>query len=174
HLHKVLSGQTGLSPNQLETNDPSLATPGATFVTLTKRGQLRGCIGSLQAYRPLSVDLLQNAMAAALRDSRFSPVTAGELADIAIEVSLLTKPEPFPYENADDLLQRLKPGVHGVILNFQGNRATFLPQVWQQLRDPVTFLSHLCRKAGAMGDCWQRGAKIEVYTVQEFHEGGHG
>uniref|UniRef100_UPI00187D3453 AmmeMemoRadiSam system protein B n=1 Tax=Candidatus Magnetaquicoccus inordinatus TaxID=2496818 RepID=UPI00187D3453 len=140
HLQRVLRGEPGVQAEALTSRVAELAQPGACFVTLTKQGQLRGCIGSLQAYRPLAVDLLDNSLSAALRDPRFPPVTAEELAELRIEISLLTPAQPFPYSSAEDLLRRLQPGVHGVILSKGGRRATFLPQVWEQLPDPRQFL----------------------------------
>ncbi|MBF0370600.1 MAG: AmmeMemoRadiSam system protein A [Magnetococcales bacterium] len=170
HLEKVLRGEEGISPDQLLAQDESLGVQGASFITLTQAGQLRGCIGTVQAHRSLARDLLDNAVAAATRDPRFSALRAEQLADVRIEVSLLTPPEPFPYRDGLDLLKRLQPGVHGVILRKGQRRATFLPQVWQQLPDAKTFLTHLCLKAGLMEGCWQEGVDILVYTVEKFLE----
>ncbi|MBF0183436.1 MAG: AmmeMemoRadiSam system protein B [Magnetococcales bacterium] len=170
HLNRILRGQAGVQPEALTTRVAALAQPGACFVTLTRQGQLRGCIGSLQAHRPLANDLLDNAQAAALRDPRFPPVSAEELAALRIEVSLLSAPQPFPYSSPEDLLQRLQPGVHGVILSKGGRRATFLPQVWEQLPEAQSFLQHLCQKAGLSADCWREMPEISVYTVQKIVE----
>ncbi|MBF0161288.1 MAG: AmmeMemoRadiSam system protein B [Magnetococcales bacterium] len=174
HLTQILQGKPGLQADALLAQRKELAEPGACFVTLTKQGQLRGCIGSLQAHRTLAADLLANSVAAARQDPRFPPVTAEELAEVQIEISLLTPAQPFPYTDAADLLRRLQPGVHGVILSKGGHRATFLPQVWEQLPDPRQFLQHLCRKAGLGQECWQgsEGDKpdIAVYTVQKIVE----
>ncbi|MBF0214535.1 MAG: AmmeMemoRadiSam system protein B [Magnetococcales bacterium] len=167
HLASALSGGRGLPASAVIARQEALAKPGACFVTLTAGGALRGCIGSLVAHRALAEDLLENGLSAAIRDPRFPPVGAAELAGLAIEVSLLTAPVPFPYRDEEDLLCRLKRGVHGVILSKQGRRATFLPQVWEQLPDPVDFLGHLCRKAGLDGGCWRHGAEIQVYTVEK-------
>ncbi|MEO5348213.1 MAG: AmmeMemoRadiSam system protein B [Magnetococcus sp. YQC-3] len=170
HLAKVLGGESGLTADFLRSQGGGLAEPGACFVTLTRQGQLRGCIGSLQAHRPLAVDLLENALAAAIRDPRFAPVTVEELAALRIEVSILTPAQPFPYTDGEDLLRRLQPGVHGVILVKGAHRSTFLPQVWEQLPDPRLFLQHLCIKAGLGRDCWQEKPDIFIYTVKKLEE----
>ena len=170
HLSRILAGQPGLKATDLSALDPDLEKTGATFVTLTEKGQLRGCIGTLKAYRSLATDLLENAANAALRDPRFSPLAAAALPGVAVEVSLLSTPQPFPYRNAEALLQQLKPGVHGVILSQSGHRATFLPQVWEQLPDPRIFLQRLCQKAGLDADCWQAHPDIQVYTVEKQRE----
>lgn len=172
HLQEVLAGRRGLKPADLQATDGALAGDGACFVTLTANKQLRGCIGTLAAHRSLAEDLLKNAEAAAIRDPRFLPVERTELDRLEIEVSILSEPKPFPYQDGQDLLARLLPGVHGVILIQRGKRATFLPQVWEQLPDPVQFLSHLCRKAGLGTDCWQQHPEILVYTVEKFEEHG--
>ncbi|MEO5332487.1 MAG: AmmeMemoRadiSam system protein B [Magnetococcus sp. YQC-5] len=173
-LTRTLNGQSGLAISALKARWPELAQPGACFVTLKDRGGLRGCIGTLEAHRPLGEDLLENTVAAALRDPRFPPLTAAELPDIEIEVSILTPPEPFLHQDGEDLVQRLRPGVHGVILRKHGRRATFLPQVWEQLPDPRDFLEHLCHKAGLDGSCWRQGAEILVYTVKKSLESKKG
>lgn len=172
HLKRVLGGEQGLRSSELIGRDPALAEPGGCFVTLTrcKTAALRGCIGSLQAYRPLGEDLLENAEAAALQDTRFAPVTAEELAAICIEVSVLSASVPLYYQSPEDLLRHLRPEVHGVILSHAGRRATFLPQVWSSLPDPESFLTHLCVKAGLSGACWREGVAISTYTVDKFFE----
>ncbi|MBF0160295.1 MAG: AmmeMemoRadiSam system protein A [Magnetococcales bacterium] len=176
HLTLLLQGQPGLQPEQLAAADRTLVEPGACFVTLSLHGQLRGCIGSLEPYRSLAIDLLENSVAAARHDPRFSPLTLAELAQVRIELSLLTQPQPLAYRDGADLMQQLQPGVHGVILSQGGRRATFLPQVWHQLPDPVDFLAHLCAKAGLSGDCWQHHPSILTYTVEKIceQEGDHG
>lgn len=170
HLDNLLSGKKGLDSNTLTDDNPDLKKIGACFITLNKNNQLRGCIGSLEAHRPLANDLLENAVSAALHDPRFQAVTHKELKDLSIEISLLSPPEPFPYTDADDLLKRLKPNIHGVILSKNGRRSTFLPQVWKQIPDPKVFLEHLCQKAGLTTQCWQDKPTIFVYTVEKIVE----
>lgn len=170
HLEKVLKGEPGLPPDLLIGQSAELAKSGACFVTLTKQGQLRGCIGSLQARRSLVTDLLENSVSAAMRDPRFPPVTLEELAALRVEVSVLSPAQPFPYTDAADLVRRLQPGIHGVILVKGDRQATFLPQVWEQVPHPVVFLQHLCQKAGLGADCWQEKPDIYVYTVEKTVE----
>ncbi len=160
-----------LEPLDLGALPPILREQGASFVTLTKRGQLRGCIGTLEPYRPLVEDVCEHAVDAATQDYRFPPVTPGELADISIEVSRLTKPEPLDYTGPDDLLARLRPGIDGVVLKDGFRRATFLPQVWEKIPSPSEFLGHLCIKMGRPEDMWRHEKlQVLVYQVEEFHE----
>jgi AmmeMemoRadiSam system protein A len=169
-LESVVSGGR-LEPLDLELTSETLRCEGASFVTLTKRGQLRGCIGALEPYQPLVEDVREHAIAAATQDYRFSPVITSELADISIEISRLTFPKPLDYKDADDLIAKLRPGIDGVVLKHGYRRATFLPQVWEKIPDPAEFLSHLCNKMGAPANSW-RTQKMEVliYQVEEFHE----
>lgn len=151
---------------------PRLREDGASFITLTIRGELRGCIGALEAYQPLAQDVREHAIAAALEDPRFPPVQERELEAIQLEVSRLTRPLPLEYKDADDLLSKLRPQVDGVILREAfGRRATFLPQVWEKLPNPAEFLNHLCQKMGLNENAW-RSKHLEVltYQVEEFHE----
>jgi uncharacterized protein len=144
---------------------------GACFVTLTMHGDLRGCIGSLEARQPLVADVKEHALDAALHDFRFPPVSEGELDSIHIEISVLTKPEPLAYGTPEDLLHKLRPGVDGVILSHGAKRATFLPQVWEQLPSAPAFLSQLCEKMGAEPDVWRRGhVHVFIYQVECFEE----
>lgn len=145
---------------------------GAAFVTLNKRnGELRGCIGSLTAHRPLVQDVSANAHAAAFEDPRFPPLTRGELPDVIIEVSVLTSPEPLTYADPKDLVAKLRPDVDGVVIERGWHRATFLPQVWDQLPIPEEFLAHLCYKAGLPANAWRQGElEVSTYQVQEFVE----
>lgn len=150
---------------------PGLRQHGASFVTLTVNGQLRGCIGALEAYQPLAEDVREHAVAAALDDPRFRPVEAGELSRIRIEVSRLTAPQRLEYSSSEDLLNRLNPHVDGVILKDNFQRATFLPQVWEKIPDPADFLDQLCLKMGADKKLWRETKlQVHVYQVEEFRE----
>ncbi|MFW2440000.1 MAG: AmmeMemoRadiSam system protein B [Arenicellales bacterium] len=138
---------------------------GAAFVTLKKNGQLRGCIGSLSAYRPLPEDIAENAFAAAFRDPRFTILTEDEMDEIEISISVLTTPEPMVFTSEQDLLSQLQPGVDGILLTEGGNRGTFLPSVWENLPEPASFLSQLKVKAGLPADYWSGTMKIERYKT---------
>ena len=167
-----------LSTSALET--PRLQEPGATFVTLRKGGMLRGCIGSLQAHRPLMDDLRANTIAAATRDPRFPTVEPSELDELTFEVSLLTAPAPLDLspnpESTDSSPESqahrlLRPSIDGVILTWQDHRATFLPQVWDQLPTAERFLRELKRKAGLSEDFWADDLQLEIYQVEKWAEG---
>jgi len=147
-----------------------LDEPGATFVTLTRQGELRGCIGTLIAERPLREDLASNARAAAFRDPRFPPVTRKEFLGISVEVSLLSTLEPVDFESESHLLSLLRPGIDGVILEHGWHRSTFLPQVWEELPEPMAFLGYLKQKAGLPADFWTREIKVSRYTVSKWRE----
>jgi len=155
----------------LESLTPTLRTEGASFVTLTVHGDLRGCIGALEPYQPLAEDVREHAVAAAIEDYRFPQVQENELAKIQIEVSRLTVPIPLDYKDAADLLTKLRPGMDGVILRDGSRRATFLPQVWEKIPGAAAFLANLCYKMGAASDTWKRKhLEVLVYQVEEFHE----
>ncbi|MDD2729070.1 AmmeMemoRadiSam system protein A [Malikia sp.] len=147
-----------------------LRSPGASFVTLTQRGCLRGCIGSLEARRALYSDVRANAVAAALRDPRFPPLAAAELRLTRVKVSLLSAPEPLAFDSEADALSQLRPGVDGILLEYGSLRSTFLPQVWEQLPRPEDFLSQLKRKAGLPGDFWHERLRLRRYGVDKFQE----
>lgn len=162
---------TGLPPLDESSLTPRLRENGASFVTLTVRGRLRGCIGALEPYQPLAEDVREHAVAAALEDPRFPPVSERELNDIQLEISRLTRPVPLEYQDAQDLLSRLRPHVDGVIIRDGFQRATFLPQVWEKIPDPVEFLNNLCQKMGASHDLWRKKhIDVLTYQVEEFHE----
>ncbi len=153
-----------------EPEHPALRQPGSTFVTLTRRGELRGCIGSLEAYRRLDQDVRENARAAAFRDRRFAPLSEGELVAIRVEVSLLTPAEPIRFATEEDAVRQLRQGIDGVILESERRRGTFLPQMWEHLPDPWQFMSELKRKAGLAEDFWSKDVKLYRYEVQKWSE----
>ena len=147
-----------------------LREPGASFVTLTHDAGLRGCIGSLEAWRELGQDVSSNAVSAAFADPRFPALAVGEYSEIAVEVSVLTAPESIAFASRDDLIGQLRPDVDGVTISARGRRGTFLPQVWEELPDPAVFLSHLLRKAGLPSGYWGPDVRVERYRVTAFHE----
>ncbi len=152
-------------------DDPWLREPGATFVTLRRAdGELRGCVGSIEAHRPLAEDVAHNAVAAAFHDGRFPPLAPRELAEISLEVSLLSHPEPLPALSEAEALRLLRPGIDGVILEYRGSRGTFLPQVWEQLPTPRAFLDHLATKAGLPRGFWAPEVRLSRYTVRKWEE----
>jgi uncharacterized protein len=164
------------APLKLSLGDYSLRLRenGASFVTLTKMGELRGCIGALEPYQPLVQDVCEHAAAAALEDYRFPPVHPNEVPYIHIELSRLTFPQPLIYHKPEELAKLLNPHVDGVILRDGGRRATFLPQVWDKLPDPAEFLSHLCMKMNAPLDLWtHKVLQVAIYQVEEFEESGN-
>lgn len=147
-----------------------LSEPGATFVTLTQSGKLRGCIGSLVAYRPLLEDVRTNAYAAAFHDQRFDPLQGSEFAGTSVEVSLLSPMHPMTFENEQAALAQLRPDVDGVVFEYRHHRSTFLPQVWAQLPTPEAFMAQLKRKAGLSGDFWAEDVRLSRYTVEKWKE----
>ncbi|RMF13621.1 MAG: AmmeMemoRadiSam system protein A [Gammaproteobacteria bacterium] len=150
-------------------DDSRLSEPGASFVTLTHSGQLRGCIGMLQPVRPLWQDVWENARAAAARDPRFPPLAKAEWPDTDVEVSVLGAPEPIPADSEAELLARLRPGEDGLTLIWRGHRGTFLPDVWSQLPAAPDFLRHLKQKAGLPPDFWAPDMVFERYTTQRAY-----
>ena len=168
--------ECGVRSEPLPPLDPSILTPrlmeeGASFITLTIGRELRGCIGALEPYQPLAEDVREHAVAAALEDPRFPPVREPELSRIRIEVSRLTRPVPLEYQDASELLAKLRPHVDGVILHEGNHRSTFLPQVWEKIPDPAEFLNNLCYKMGVDPHLWMNThLEVLVYQVEEFHE----
>ncbi len=161
-----------LPPLDFGSMPPALQNEGASFVTLTIAGRLRGCIGTLQAYQPLARDVQEHAVAAAMEDYRFSPVRIEELSKIEIEVSCLTPARKLPYDHPEQLPSLLTPHEDGVVLQDGYHRATFLPQVWDQLPNAADFLTHLCLKMGVPGQTWQHKVlDVSIYHVEEFREG---
>jgi AmmeMemoRadiSam system protein B/AmmeMemoRadiSam system protein A len=153
-----------------EQSSPWLDQTGATFVTLTKDGNLRGCIGSLQAARPLGHDVAQNALGAAFRDPRFPAMSAAEWPQCRVEVSLLSTPKPLRFADEADLLAQIEAGEDGLIIEADGRRGTFLPQVWENLGDKRVFLTHLLRKAGLPADTRFTRCRISRYRVAKWKE----
>ena len=154
--------------------EPWLERKAASFVTLTVGGRLRGCRGSLEATRSLREDVGANAVAAALDDPRFPPVSAAELERARVEVSLLGALEPLPVASEADALARLRPGVDGLVLEHAGGRGTFLPQVWEQIPKPRDFLAELRLKAGLDRKAWSEDMRLLRYTVTKWREAGSG
>ena len=169
-LEEGVGGQP-LSPLDLNTLSSRLIEPGATFVTLTINHQLRGCVGALEATLALAEDVRVHAVAAALDDYRFPAVREEEVSKIKIEISRLTLPKLLSFDNPGKLLEQIRPGVDGVVLQQGDRRATFLPQVWEKVPKVEVFLSMLCRKMGVHSDQW-RSTKLQVFTyqVEEFQE----
>jgi len=152
-------------------DDPGLLSSAATFVTLKISGNLRGCIGNLQAVGALWEGIRDNAINAAFHDHRFSALRSEELDRVHLDISILSPPKTLDYSHPDALLTQLRPGIDGVIVRDGRRSATFLPQVWQQLSDPQEFLGHLCRKAGLSERAWRdKKLEIQIYQVQCFAE----
>ena len=143
----------------------ALRKPGACFVTINLNKELRGCIGSLEARRPLIEDVSQNAYSAAFRDPRFLPLTEIEARDMELHLSILSLPEAMNFDSEQDLLTQLRPGRDGLILQEGHMRSTYLPSVWSQLPEPTQFLQHLKQKAGLPAHYWSDGIKIFRYTT---------
>lgn len=150
--------------------DEQLQQQGASFVTLNKKGALRGCIGTLQPYQALVSDVGEHARAAAFSDPRFPPVTFDELADIVISISVLGKPRVISFKDEDHLIEQLRPAEDGLILQEGANRGTFLPSVWESLPQPRQFLQQLKRKAGLAPDYWSDSLEVSRYRTQSFSE----
>ena len=169
-IEEVLEAQNTIDRDALVAQYPALEQNVATFVTLTINGELRGCIGSLVAHRPLVDDIIYNAKAAAFQDPRFSPMTTSEYLHAAVEVSLLTAPVELEYSDVADLKTKIRPGIDGVIIALGGRQATFLPQVWEQLPDFGQFFAHLGLKAGIGPDVLSHHPQIFTYQVEKAHD----
>jgi AmmeMemoRadiSam system protein A len=147
-----------------------LQVPRATFVTLEINKQLRGCIGMLEATRPLVLDVVENAFAAAFRDPRFPPLSEIEYADLDIHISILTPSEPMSFSSEEDLIRQLQPGVDGLIMQEGWQRGTFLPSVWESLPEPKQFLQHLKQKSGLPSHYWSNTLKVYRYRCEIIPE----
>lgn len=149
-----------------------LARDSAVFVTLLKLGELRGCIGSLQASAPLAQAVATSAFNAAFRDHRFPELRAEEFDALAIEVSVLSSMEPVAAASREELLAMLEPGIDGLLLEDRGRRATFLPKVWEKLTSPHEFVDQLLLKAGLPPDHWSASLRVSRYRTLSFGESG--
>ena len=161
--------KTGHRPKlDLRTFHPRFGQPAASFITLTRDTRLRGCIGSLEAKRPLVADIAWNAHASAFEDRRFKPLAAEEFNQLALSISILSAPQPMVFTGQDNLLSQLRPGVDGLTIQEGPRRATFLPQVWEQTTDPMQFIQHLKTKAGLAADHWSDELKAWRYQTDSF------
>jgi AmmeMemoRadiSam system protein A len=166
-IHAHVAGERPLRLDRVQT-PPALWRPGASFVTLRRDGQLRGCIGSLEPRRPLAVDVADNAVAAASRDPRFPPLTEDEMSDLEVKISVLTPPELLDVESRTALASVVRPAVDGLLIEAGVHRGTFLPAVWDQLSTVDEFLDHLWAKAGLEPGDWPPGLKVARYRSEEF------
>lgn len=147
-----------------------LREPGACFITLTYEQKLRGCIGTLRAHRALAEDVTANAVAAAFHDPRFKPLTADEFDVVAVEISVLSELAPMTFADERDALAQLRTGIDGLVFQYGHHSSTFLPQVWENLREPAEFMAHLKYKAGLPPDFWHHEVKLSRYTVAKWRE----
>ncbi|MDH5178626.1 MAG: AmmeMemoRadiSam system protein A [Gammaproteobacteria bacterium] len=159
--HQPLPINVDEYPDELRQN-------GAGFVTLQIDNELRGCIGTLEAYQPLVADVVQNAYAAAFRDPRFPALRADEYAQLHYHISVLNPPQPMEFASEADLLAQLRPHIDGLILSDAGRRGTFLPSVWESLPQPRDFLTHLKLKAGLSAGHWSDTIHVQRYTVEDI------
>ena len=169
-ISRALRVSSAPAAAEVDENMPWLSEPGATFVTLTQWGELRGCIGSLQACDPLIEDVSNNAVSAALYDPRFSPLAADELGTVSLEVSLLSELQPLGFTSEADALAQLRPDIDGVVFEYGPYRSTFLPQVWESFPQPRQFLARLKSKARLSEDFWAEDVKLSRYTVSKWRE----
>jgi len=145
--------------------NPWLLDKGAVFITINEFNQLRGCIGSIIAHQSLIDDIIKNAKSAALNDPRFKPISEDELNNLEIEVSILTPPKELPYSNIADLKSKIRVGVDGVIINYNGYQATYLPSVWEQISSFEEFFGSLCLKAGLSANCLSLHPTVYTYEA---------
>lgn len=165
-----ISTALGRPEKTVDETQPWLHEKAASFVTLTMHQKLRGCIGSLEAHRPLLMDVKANAFAAAFRDPRFTPLSLAELDATEIEISLLSPKQAMSFSREQDALAQLRPQVDGIVFEYGQYRSTFLPQVWEQLPDAETFMAHLKHKAGLSPRFWHDDIRLYRYTVTKFKE----
>jgi AmmeMemoRadiSam system protein A len=168
---QAAASRKSLPALNLEELPELLRQPGACFITLHKNAQLRGCTGTLVAQLPLAQEVLQTAAQTAIHDHRFDPVRPEEEPELEIEISVLTPSRPLEVPDPSDLPNLIRPGIDGVTLRKGFHRATFLPQVWEQIPDPVEFLDRLCQKMGLPRRAWlEPGMEVDVYQVEKFSE----
>lgn len=165
--------RTGLREGRPLAPDPAafpheLRARRASFVTLRLEGELRGCVGRLEPVRPLVVDVAEHAFGAAFRDPRFPPVAPHELTGLDLHISVLNPPEPLEVASEEELVARLRPGLDGLVLEEGPHRGTFLPAVWQNVRDAAEFVRELKRKAGLAPDHWSPALRVRRYTVESI------
>ena len=165
----AIAAQLGMS-HAVHEDLPWMKASGASFITVMLGGKLRGCVGTLRAHRTLAEDVKANAVAAAFRDPRFPPLEAGEFSGVALEVSVLSPLEPLSFTNEFDALGQLRAGIDGVVFEYGHHTGTFLPQVWEDFREPSDFLAHLKYKAGLPPDFWDAEVRLSRYTVFKCRE----
>ncbi|HEY5739356.1 MAG TPA: AmmeMemoRadiSam system protein A [Gammaproteobacteria bacterium] len=147
-----------------------LLQPAAVFTTLTRDGALRGCVGSLQAQRPLAQAVADSAFNAAFHDRRFKPLDVGEFGLVRIEISVLSAMQPIDAPTRQALLEQLQPGIDGLLVEDRGCRATFLPKVWENLAAPGAFVDQLLVKAGLGAGYWSQTLSLYRYHTHSFGE----
>ena len=165
----AIAAQLGLA-HAAEDGLPWLRSSGACFITLMLTAKLRGCIGTLRAHRSLAEDVRANAVAAAFRDPRFPPLAEEEFSGIALEISVLSALEPLAFTDEADARRQLRSGIDGVVFEYGYHTGTFLPQVWEDFREPSDFLAHLKYKAGLPPDFWDSEVRLSRYTVLKWRE----
>lgn len=164
----IRTGLEAYHPLEIDLNDypEKLQITRASFVTLNLNHQLRGCIGTLSAYRPLVEDIAHNAYAAAFSDPRFGALSEAEFPHLEVHISILSETSAIEFSSEQDLLQQIKPDIDGLVLEAEGMRGTFLPSVWEQLPDRKQFLAHLKQKAGLPANYWSDTLRVSRYTVE--------
>jgi AmmeMemoRadiSam system protein A len=165
----AIANQLGMSWQENETPQ-WLQQYGACFITLTRDTKLRGCVGTLRPHRALAEDVKANAVAAAFRDPRFPPVAAGEFPVVALEISVLSAVEPMRFDDEADALRQLRRGIDGLVFEYGYHTSTFLPQVWEDFKEPTEFVAHLKYKAGLPPDFWDKDVRLSRYTVFKWRE----
>ena len=164
------SDEIDIDKNKLLVEKPFLNTLGAAFVTLHYDNQLRGCIGSIIAHTNLLEDIIRNASSAAFHDPRFNSLTKDEFSHLTLEVSVLSEPKLLEYRDLDELSEKIRPNIDGLILKHGAYQGTFLPQVWEQLPSPKNFLEHLSMKAGSNPSIYNSHPEIYIYQVEAIEK----